>query len=117
MVYSLIFHEMINKEFLKDKFTANDTACVKLMKVLDLFASKTRFRILCVLREDDFCVSDIAEIIEEGKVSNISQQLKILTMANIISRYRVEKKVYYKLEDEKVRHIVDILHEQYMNVE
>ncbi|MCD6396495.1 MAG: winged helix-turn-helix transcriptional regulator [Spirochaetaceae bacterium] len=115
MANSLIFHEMINKEFLKDRFTANDAACGKLMKVLDLFASKTRFRILCVLRERDFCVSDIAEIIEAGKVSNISQQLKILTMSNIISRYRVEKRVYYKLEDERVRHIVDFLHEQYMD--
>ena len=105
---------MLNKDFLKAKLKANDDACSELMKVLDLFSSKTRFRILCVLREQDFCVSDIAEIVEEGKISNISQQLKILTMANIISRYKVEKRVFYKLEDERIKDIVDFLHEQFI---
>ncbi len=105
---------MLNKDFLKAKLKTNDDACVELMKVLDLFSSKTRFRILCVLREQDFCVSDIAEIVEEGKISNISQQLKILTIANIISRYKVEKRVFYKLEDERIKDIVDYLHEQFM---
>ncbi len=106
---------MLTKEDLKASFTANDVACGKLMKVLDLFSSKTRFRILCVLREQDFCVSDIAEIVEEGKISNISQQLKILAMSNIISRYRVEKRVFYKLEDERIRRIVDFLHGQFID--
>ncbi len=105
---------MLTKECLKERFSANDKACTELMKVLDLFSSKTRFRILCVLREQDFCVSDIAEIVEEGKISNISQQLKILTMSNIISRYRVGKRVFYKLEDKRIRDIVDYLHEQFM---
>lgn len=108
---------MLTKEKLKAKFTANDAACGNLMKVLDLFSSKTRFRILCVLREQDFCVSDIAEIVEEGKISNISQQLKILSMSNIISRYRVEKRVFYKLEDERIRRIVDFLHGQFMDAD
>ena len=106
---------MLTKEIIKANFSANDAACGKLMKVLDLFSSKTRFRILCVLREQDFCVSDIAEIVEEGKISNISQQLKILTMSNIISRYRVEKRVFYKLEDERIRRIVDFLQRQFMD--
>ena len=105
---------MLNKEILKAKLLANDDACVELMKVLDLFSSKTRFRILCVLREQDFCVSDIAEIVEEWKISNISQQLKILTMANIISRYKIEKRVFYKLEDERIKDIVDYLHKQFI---
>ena len=105
---------MLNKDVLKAKLLANDNACGELMKVLDLFASKTRFRILCILRDQDFCVSDIAEIVEEGKISNISQQLKILTMANIISRYRVEKRVFYKFEDERIKDIVDYLHEKFL---
>jgi len=105
---------MLTKDLLKEKLSVNDEACNELMKVLDLFSSKTRFRILCILREQDFCVSDIAEIVEEGKISNISQQLKILTMANIISRYRVEKRVFYRLEDERIKSIVDYLHKQFM---
>ena len=108
---------MLTKEIIKANFSANDAACGKLMKVLDLFSSKTRFRILCVLREQDFCVSDIAEIVEEGKISNISQQLKILSMSNIISRYRVEKRVFYKLEDERIMRIVDFLHGQFIDTD
>lgn len=107
---------MLTKEVLKGRFSVNDKACIELMKVLDLFSSKTRFRILCVLREQDFCVSDIAEMIEEGKISNISQQLKILTLSNIISRYRIDKRVFYKLEDQRIKNIVDYLHEQFINV-
>ena len=106
---------MLNKECLKERFSANDNACGKLMKVLDLFSSKTRFRILCVLREGDFCVSDIAEIVKEGKISNISQQLKILSMSNVISRYRVEKRIFYKLDNKRIKKIVDFLHEQFMD--
>jgi DNA-binding transcriptional ArsR family regulator len=87
---------MLIKDILKEQLTVNDEACGELMK------------------EQDFCVSDIAEIVEEGKISNISQQLKILTMSNIISRYRVEKRVFYKLEDERIRTIVDFLHKQFM---
>ena len=105
---------MLTKECLRERFSINDKACTELLKVLDLFSSKTRFRILCILREQDFCVSDIAEIVEEGKISNISQQLKILTMSNIISRYRIEKRVFYKLEDERIKDIVDYLHEKFM---
>lgn len=109
-----MFNKMLTKEILKERLSANDEACSELMKVLDLFASKTRFRILCILREQDFCVSDIAEIVEEGKISNISQQLKILTLSNIISRYRIEKRVFYRLEDKRIRDIVDYLHKQFM---
>lgn len=108
---------MLTKETIKANFTANDAACGKLMKVLDLFSSKVRFRILCVLREQDFCVTDIAEIVEEGKISNISQQLKILSMSNIISRYRVEKRVFYKLEDKRIRRIVDFLQGQFIDTD
>jgi len=105
---------MLTKEILKTRFSINDKACNELINVLELFSSKTRFRILCILRDQDFCVSDIAEIVEDGKISNISQQLKILTLANIISRYRVEKRVFYKLEDERIKTIVDFLHQQFM---
>ena len=108
---------MLNKEELKKRFLSNDSACGELLKVLDLFSSKTRFRILCILREHDFCVSDIVEIVGGGKMSNISQQLRILTMSNIISRYRVEKKIFYKLEDQRIRDIVDFLHAQFMHEE
>jgi len=101
-------------DLLKEQFSSNDRACGELTKLMGLFSSKTRFRILCILKEQDFCVSDIAEIIEDGKISNISQQLKILTLADIISRYKVEKKVFYRLEDEKIRSIVDYLHGQFL---
>jgi len=105
---------MLTKELLKEQFATNDRSCSELINLLGLFSSKIRFRILCILKEQDFCVSDITEIMEEGKISNISQQLKILSTANIISRYRVEKKVFYKLEDEKIRRIVDYLHGEFI---
>ena len=80
-----MLNKKINKETIKARFQANEQVCTKVMDIFFLVANKTRFRILCALKYGDFCVNDIVDIIQMGKVSNISQQLRLLRMAGIVA--------------------------------
>ena len=79
-----------------------------MLKMFSLFSNETRFKILCVLKEGDFCVKDIVELIG-GKHSNISQQLKMLTLAGYLTKERRERSIIYHLFDEKVKSTVNFL--------
>jgi len=85
-------------------------ACHEMMSMLSLVSNQARFRILCLLTIGEFCVNDIVRLVK-GKGSNISQQLKMLALAGYVSSQRVGKQIYYKLEDEKVRSLIEFLHE------
>ncbi len=84
-------------------------ACHTMMSMLSLVANQSRFRILCLLTAGEFCVNDIVRFVG-GKSSNISQQLRILMLAGYISNERVGRQIYYKLENERVRKLIEFLH-------
>jgi DNA-binding transcriptional ArsR family regulator len=109
---------MLNNLFedIKSRFRENELVCEKVMDILSLISNKTRFRILCALKEGDFCVNEIVDIIQMGKVSNVSQQLRLLSMANIIESHRDQKKIIYRLKDEKVRKMISFLEENYLKI-
>jgi len=94
---------------IKNRFD-DETKCAAVENLLSLFSNPLRFKILCALVETDFSVTEIAEI-AESKISNISQQLKILTLAGYLSKKREGKLVFYRLEDEKVRSMIRFMHE------
>jgi DNA-binding transcriptional ArsR family regulator len=103
---------MSHTETLRRKVTEqllrNQRYCERVLKMFSLFSNRTRFRILCVLKEGDFCVNDIVEFVG-GKHSNISQQLKMLTLAGYLTKERQERLVFYHLEDEKIKATIDFL--------
>ena len=82
--------------------------CDDAVELISLLSNETRLRILCVLSHGDFCVSDIATQVG-GKNSNISQQLKILTLAGCLKKQRREKSVYYSLTDERIQRVLEFL--------
>ena len=88
----------------------DEEACHQMMSMLSLVSNQARFRILCLLTVGEFCVNDIVRLVG-GKSSNISQQLKILTLAGYVSKERVGKQIYYTLQDERVRSLVEFLHD------
>ena len=71
---------------IKERFH-EESRCTRVQTMLDLVSNPYRFRIICVLSEGDFPVSEIVELVE-GKPSNISQQLKILTLAGYLTKER-----------------------------
>lgn len=99
---------------LKKVFQENEAVCDHVLGLIHLFANKGRFRIVCLLARGEFCVNEIAEVVNEGKLSNISQQLKILTFSGIIARRRQNQHILYRLKDERVRYLLEFLQKQFM---
>lgn len=101
---------------IKSRFQDNEVVCEKVMDLFSLISNKTRFRILCALKEGNFCVNEIVDMIQLGKTSNVSQQLRLLSMANLIENQRDQKKIIYRLKDDKVRKVITFLEENYLNI-
>ncbi len=106
-----------NKNEIKKMFQENKAVCEKVLQVCGLVANKTRFRILCMLKEGDFCVSDLVEAVGEGKLSYVSQQLHMLSLAGLVSSRREKKQVFYCLADRKISLIIDFFREHYLTME
>ena len=102
-------------EQIKQHFKNNETVCQKVVDLFALISNRTRFRILCLLSEGEFCVGDIVDTIQISNFSNISQQLRLLTMAGIVDRRRDGKRILYKLIDERVKEIILYLHNNFLN--
>ena len=107
---------MLNKDpnlmEISDFFIRNRKQCAKAMNMFSLFSNETRFKILCVLLEKDFCVNEITELVG-GKHSNVSQQLKILSLAGYLSKERQERSIIYHLADRRIESIVRYIKKQF----
>ena len=86
--------------------------CEKVLGMFSLFSNEKRFKILCVLSEGDLCVSEIARLVE-GKRSNVSQQLKLLTLAGYLEKRREERSIYYHLKDQRIKKILQFLKREF----
>jgi DNA-binding transcriptional ArsR family regulator len=94
------------------RFLRNSSQCEEVLEMFSLFSNRFRFKILCLLNEDDFCGTEIVQLIG-GTASNISQQLKILTLAGYLSKRREEKSIYYHLEDDRIKKLLGFLYDLY----
>jgi len=100
-------------EEIKQRFANNEEICRQVIEVFSLMSNKTRFRILCMLVEGDFCVNEIADTIQMGKMSNISQQLRILTLAGVLEKTRDRQRVIYHLRDPRFGALIRYLEQQF----
>lgn len=71
-----------------------------------MFGDSTRLRILCVLMEQEICVADLADTLEMTQ-SAISHQLRTLKQSKLVKARRRGKMVYYSLDDDHVRSIIE----------
>jgi DNA-binding transcriptional ArsR family regulator len=99
---------------LKEAFRKDEAVCAHVTQLFHLFSNKGRFRIACLLARGEFCVSDITEVVSEGKTSNISQQLKMLTLSGVIERRRENRRILYRLKDPRVGNMIQFLQEQFL---
>jgi DNA-binding transcriptional ArsR family regulator len=101
---------------IKEEFRKNSEVCERVVTLLHLISNKARFRIVCLLsRGGEFCVNDIMDVVDEGKLSHISQQLMILRLAGIVQKRRSNKLILYAIKDERVRRLIEFLCLQYLN--
>jgi DNA-binding transcriptional ArsR family regulator len=99
---------------LRREFSDNEEVCRHVIGLFQLMSNKQRFRIVCILSRGSFCVNEIAQILGTDKLSNISQQLKVLRLAGVIKCERDEKKMVYSLQDERFRDIIGFLKQNYL---
>jgi len=102
---------------IQQEFEQNQAVCSKVIHLFQLVSNKARFRILCILAQDEFCVNDIAEILGETKLSNISQQLRILSLAGMITKRKENKHVFYRLADQSFGKMIEFLRDSYLKPE
>src|SRR6266498_6138046 len=98
----------------KKAFQQNEAVCHRVISLFHLFSNKGRFRIVCLLARGEFCVNDITEVVSEGKLSNISQQLKMLTLSDVIERRREDQRILYRLKDKRIGRLIQFLQEQFL---
>jgi len=90
----------------------NGKRCEKVLGMFSLFSNEKRFKILCVLSEGDFCVNEIVRLVG-GKSSNISQQLKLLSLAGYLEKKREERSIYYHLRDQRIKKVLHFLKREF----
>jgi len=83
-----------------------EEALTDLSEFFKLFSDKTRLGILWALSRSEMCVCDLSMLLKV-KQPAISQHLKSLRQMRIVRTRREGKAVYYALDDEHIRTVLD----------
>ncbi|MET0324881.1 MAG: metalloregulator ArsR/SmtB family transcription factor [Ilumatobacteraceae bacterium] len=80
-------------------------------RVADLFrllGDPGRVRMLCALAEaDELCVGDLAAVVDMAE-SSVSHSLRLLRGAGIVRHRRAGRQIFYRLDDDHVRLLLDV---------
>ena len=71
-----------------------------------ILGDSTRIKILSALFQSEMCVCDIAALLGMTQ-STISHQLRVLKQGRLVKHRKEGKVVYYSLDDDHIKHIVD----------
>ena len=71
-----------------------------------ILGDSTRIKILSALFQSEMCVCDIAALLGMTQ-SAISHQLGVLKQGRLVKHRKGGKVVYYSLDDDHIKHIVD----------
>jgi ArsR family transcriptional regulator len=92
-------------ERVKQKMPQEETL-YDLAELFKVFGDSTRTKILWALDEEEMCVCDIAYLLNMTQ-SAISHQLRVLKQAKLVKNRREGKIVFYSLDDEHIRQILE----------
>ena len=84
-----------------------DEAIYGLAELFKIFGDPTRIRILYAMVGTERCVNDIAGVLEMSQ-SSVSHQLRILKTSKLVKSRREGKSIFYSLDDEHVRSILNM---------
>jgi ArsR family transcriptional regulator len=79
----------------------------ELADLFKLFGDGTRIGILWALSESEMCVCDICALLHM-KQPAVSHQLKNLKLARIVKNRRDGKVIYYSLDDDHIRKLLNL---------
>ena len=74
--------------------------------IVKILGDSTRIKILSALFQSEMCVCDIAALLGMTQ-SAISHQLRVLKQGRLVKHRKEGKVVYYSLDDDHIKHIVD----------
>lgn len=103
----------ITKGIHKDTIRAVDrnmpdaVALYELADLFKLFGDSTRLGILWALSESEMCVCDLCALLQM-KQPAVSHQLKNLKQSRVVKARRDGKIVYYSLDDEHIRRLLNL---------
>ena len=98
---TVIHHEVIDKIKLPEEELLYD-----LGDFFKILGDSTRIKILSALFQSEMCVCDIAALLGMTQ-SAISHQLRVLKQGRLVKHRKEGKVVYYSLDDDHIKHIVD----------
>jgi ArsR family transcriptional regulator len=75
-----------------------------LIQVMKALSDETRVRIINLLKYGDLCVCEL-EVLLDINQSNASRHLNKLTNAKIIDYYKINKYVYYKINENSIKEL------------
>ncbi|TYC63393.1 helix-turn-helix transcriptional regulator [Rhodobacterales bacterium] len=79
---------------------------------LKMMASAPRLLLMCLVLEEERCVSDLAE--KTGmRMPTVSQQLSLLRAQGLVSTRREGTTIYYRLASEPVKDIMAMLYKHF----
>ncbi|KAF2956249.1 metalloregulator ArsR/SmtB family transcription factor [Marinitoga sp. 38H-ov] len=88
--------------------TPNEEILNNLSELFKIIGDKTRMKILYTLMQvDEICVCDISAVLNMS-ISAISHQLRILRQSNLVKFRKTGKVVYYSLNDNHVKELIEI---------
>ncbi|MCP4630202.1 MAG: helix-turn-helix transcriptional regulator [bacterium] len=82
-------------------------ALYELADLFKLFGDSTRISIIWALSESEMCVCDLCALLKM-KQPAVSHQLKNLKQSRVIKARRDGKIVYYSLDDEHIRRLLNL---------
>lgn len=85
----------------------NNELIKKSASFFKIVGDETRMKILVTILEKEYCVNDISEKVNMTK-SAVSHQLKLLKDEGLVKSRREGKNIFYSLDDNHVKDILDI---------
>lgn len=102
--------DKVKKGHLCDVINQSDEPNIEVLydlsELFKVFGDSTRIRILTALTAGEMCVLHLAEHLEMGQ-SAVSHQLRILRSSGLVRPRRAGKTVFYSLDDDHVREILE----------
>ena len=99
----MIHEDAVNE--VKEKMPVDETF-FELAEFFKVFGDSTRIKILWALFTSEMCVCDIAALLNMTQ-SAISHQLRVLKQAKLVKNRKDGKVVYYSLDDDHIKSILD----------
>ena len=90
-----------------NKNMPDPVALYELADLFKLFGDSTRIGILWALSESELCVCDLCALLKM-KQPAVSHQLKNLKQSRVVKARRDGKIVYYSLDDEHIRRLLNL---------